>query len=360
MSVTLTPQQQEIVNFPGKGILAVCGEAGTGKTTASIERLIKLCGSIPDPDKILVLVPQRSLAAPYQKALASQEIKSPIPHSIMTLGGLAQRSITLFWPLVAKEAGFKNHKKPPIFLTLELTQFYLSRLVDPLLEKGYFSGISVDRMRLYSQIIDNLNKSAVVGFQPDTIASRLRSAWSGKNDQTSVFDQAQECALSFRKYCLENNFLDFSLQIQMFRKNLWKSFIYRQYLNNRYQHLIYENVEEDFPVAHDIVEDWLPELQSAVIITDENGGFRTFLGADPISAKRFSRHAGNTINLDKKFVVSNGISNLSTVLGEAINNHSIKTSIDPEMTKSFEIQTYRFFPETMENVSTQVKHLIDR
>jgi len=358
MSLLLTDQQREIVEFPDKGILFVSGDAGTGKTTASVERFKKLSSNTLDPDKILVLAPQRSLANPYQSALDSPEYKFPAPHSILTIGGLAQRSISLFWPLVARESGFKNYKKPPVFLTLELTQYYLSTLIDPLLEKGYFSSISIDRLRLYSQVIDNLNKSAVVGFQPDTISSRLSSAWSGKNDQTSVFDQAQECALLFRNYCLEYNLLDFSLQVQMFSKNLWKSFIYRQYLKNRYQHLIYENAEEDFPVAHDIVEDWLPDLQSAVILTDNNGGFRTFLGADPVSAKRFIHLAGKFVTLETKFEIPYGISNLSAALGEAINDRSIKSAIDPAISEAFEIQTYRFFPETLENFAAQVKILI--
>ena len=358
MSLSLTDQQHEIAEFPDKGILVVSGDAGTGKTTASVERFKKLSSKIYDPDKILVLVPQRSLANPYQIALESPEYEFPAPHSILTIGGLAQRSINLFWPLVARDAGFKNYKKPPVFLTLELTQYYLSRLIDPLLEKGYFSSISVDRLRLYSQIIDNLNKSAVVGFPPDTISVRLSGAWSGKIDQTSVFDQAQECALLFRNYCLEHNLLDFSLQIQMFSNNLWKSFIYRQYLKNRYQHLIYENAEEDFPVAHDIVEDWLPDLQSAVILTDNNGGFRTFLGADPVSAKRFFHIADKTVVLERKFEIPEGISNLSSTLGEAINKRSIKSAIDPTISKVFEIQTYRFFPETLANITAQVKILI--
>jgi hypothetical protein len=359
MSLLLSSLQQEIADFPEKGFLVVTGQAGTGKTAASVERLQQLCSTIEDPDTILILAPQRSLANPYWQAIRSPEFLFPAPHAIMTVGGLAQRSIALFWPLIAREAGFKLYKRPPVFLTLELTQFFLARLIDPLIQKGYFSSISIDRLRLYSQIIDNLNKSAVVGFDPTSISEKLTSAWVGKSDQTSIFDQVQECSLLFRKYCFEHNLLDFSLQIQVFRTTLWKSFIFRQYLKTRYQHLIYENVEEDFPVAHDIVEDWLPDFKSVVINIDENGGFRTFLGADPVSANRFLKMADRIITLNKTFTSPDEISIFSTTLTEAILNHSIKQAPQEETLQAYEVQSFRFVPQTIEAVALQVKHIIE-
>ncbi len=359
MKLQLSSQQQEIVDFSDKGFLAVTGQAGTGKTTAALERFKRLCSLIEDPDTILILAPQRSLANPYRQAVRSPDFLLPAPHSIMTVGGLAQRSITLFWPLIARDAGFQLYKQPPVFLTLELTQFFLARLIDPLIQKGYFSEISLDRLRLYSQIIDNLNKSAVVGFDPAQISEKLTSAWAGKTDQASVFEQVQECSLIFRKYCFEHNLLDFSLQIQVFRNTLWKSFVFRQYLKTKYQHLIYDNVEEDYPVAHDIVEEWLPDFHSAMIINDENGGFRTFLGADPVSANRLLKMADRTITLNKAFTSPKEISTFSSTLTEAIINHSIKQPPQKEILEAFEVHSFRFVPETIEAVASQVKHLIE-
>jgi hypothetical protein len=358
MKFTLTPLQEEIVEFPDDGVLFVTGKAGTGKTTASVERLLKLLTRTDDPDSILILAPQKSLLKPYEDAIGSVDFQFPSPQSLLTMGGLAQRSISLFWPLIAKEVGFKQYKKNPVFLSLELTQFYLSRVIDPLLEQGYFSNISIDKTRLYSQIIDNLNKCSVVGLAPETISTRLSNAWAGKPDQTSIFDQAQDCALRFRTFCLENNLLDFSLQIQVFRQYLWKSFLFRQYLNNKYHHLIFENIEEDFPVAHDIIQDWLPDLQSAVLIYDEGGGFRTFLGADPVSAARFRPLSTTTLCLEKQLVSPKPISEISSSFAESILDHKIKKHISTDITNSMEVQTYRFYPEAIDAISRQVEKLI--
>ena len=48
--------------------------------------------------------------------------------------------------------------------------------------------------------------------------------------------------------------------------------------------LITDNLEEDTPVAHDLLADWLPQLDSALLIYDQQAGYRQFLGADPHSA----------------------------------------------------------------------------
>lgn len=355
----LTKDQLRIAEFPAQGSLFVSGPAGSGKTTAAVERLCRLSSQIDDPDSILILTPQRSLAAPYLRAIRSPDFLAPSPHSILTIGGLAQRSIMLFWPIIAREAGFKQYKKPPVFLTLETAQFYLAQIIDPLLEKGYFEGITVDRLRLLSQIIDNLNKSAVIDFSPENIASRLSTSWTGKTKHSDIFSQAQECALLFRQYCLDHNLLDFSLQVSVFSHYLWKSFIFRQYLNIRYQHLIYDNAEEDYPVAHDMVADWLLDLKSAVILVDDNGGFRTFLGADSISANRFSKLTSSVITLNTQFTSPASVSSLSTALSDCLLEHRVQQRPHESITKVFDIQSFRFFPEALDHIARQVKTLID-
>jgi hypothetical protein len=72
-------------------------------------------------------------------------------------------------------------------------------------------------------VLDNLNKAATVGFPHTEIGERLKSAWIGEAKQARVYDDAQEAALRFRRYCLEHNLLDFSLQLDVFLKHLWKS-----------------------------------------------------------------------------------------------------------------------------------------
>ena len=91
----------------------------------------------------------------------------------------------------------------------------------------------------------------------------------------------QDCANRFRAFCLEHNLLEFSLQMEVFIKHLWKLPACRDHLVGRYRHLIAENVEEDNAAAQDILREWLPRFESALVIYDSDAGYRRFLGADP-------------------------------------------------------------------------------
>jgi len=171
---TYTAQQTAVIDAPLSGSLFLSGPAGSGKTTSAIGRLERLLAQVPG-HQILVLVPQRSLGLPYQKFLQGHHnFRGSLP-SIVTLGGLARRLTGMFWPLVGTHAGFLAPHLPPQFLSLETAQYVMSRIVDPKLEKGYFNSVTIDKNRLYSQIIDNLNKAAVVRFPLTEIAQRLKS-----------------------------------------------------------------------------------------------------------------------------------------------------------------------------------------
>lgn len=282
----LTSAQAAVVALPPASWIFLEGPAGTGKTTAAVARLVALLQAGVPGHQVLVLLPQRTLAGPFAAALRKPSAPAGGEVTILTMGGLAQRAVELFWPLVAEGAGFAHPDRPPVFLTLETAQYFMARVVGPLLAEGYFDSITVDRNRLYSQILDNLNKAAVVGFPHTEIGSRLAEAWARESAQARVYAEAQECATRFRAYCLANNLLDFSLQYEVFARRLWPMPQCRDYLVGRYRHLIVDNIEEDTPVAHDILLEWLPQCTSALIVYDVGAGYRRFLGADPVSAYR--------------------------------------------------------------------------
>jgi hypothetical protein len=251
--LNLSLLQRQIIESPLDIRLFVSGRAGTGKTTAGVERMRYLLAQGVPADSILMLTPQRTMQEPYLDLLISPERQAGGEVTSATIGGLAQRMCDLFWPLAAEAAGFKNPDQPPVFLTLETAQYYMAYLVRPKLEEGYFQSLTIDRNRLYSQILDNLNKAAVVGFPYTEIGSRMDAAWYGDPVQRRIYQDAQECATLFREYCLENNLLDFSLQLEIFSDILWRQEQVQNYLKRTYHHLIYDNVEEDAPRAHDMM-----------------------------------------------------------------------------------------------------------
>ncbi|MRR29154.1 DEAD/DEAH box helicase, partial [bacterium] len=357
--LNLSSSQMQIANMPVQSRVFLHGPAGSGKTTAAVCRMQRLIEEGVPAESILILVPQRSLAEPYKNVIRNPQFSAGGEPAILTIGGLAQRMLSLFWPLVAREAGFASPEKPPRFLTLETAQYYLANLVEPLLQLGYFESVTVDPNRLYSQILDNLNKSAVVGFKPDEISTRLIQAWAGKPSQAIIYDQAQECAQRFRQLCLQQNLLDFSLQLSVFVDHLWPSLLCRQYLTSTYRDLIYDNAEEDYPVAHDIIASWLPDFESALTIKDEQGGFRSFMGADPVSASRLGALCDKTFEFSESLIKSPELEQLETALTSSLTHHKLETTVSPEILNAFSIHPFRFYPQGLDWITAQVKDLIE-
>ncbi len=340
--------------------LFVSGPAGTGKTTAGVERMRYLLAQGVPGESILMLSPQRTVQEPYLDLLNSPERSAGGEVTSATIGGgLSRRICDLFWPIVADAAGFAHPDQAPVFLSLETSQYYMAHIVRPLLDEGYFESVTMDRNRLYSQILDNLNKAAIVGFHYTEIASRLDSAYLGDPAQRRVYQDAQECAVRFREYCLQNNLLDFSLQLEIFSNILWPLDIVRDYLTRTYRHLIYDNVEEDSPRAHDIVRAWLPKFQSALLIYDEGGGYRHFLGSDPLTGHALNELCDEQIVLDESFVMSEDIANLASSLEQIILQDPSVSIPETVGGEGVGIIASRFYPELLDAVVAETKSLVE-
>ena len=352
---------------PGKGRFFLEGPPGTGKTTLAVRRLLYLLQSYVPAESILVWVPQRALGTPYYEALWELDLPGG-EVTVATVGGLARRMLSLFWPLVAARAGFAAPAQEPVFLTLETTQYYMDRIVSPYIEAGYFDGLSIRRNRLVSQIIDNLNKAAVIGFPHTDVANRLKKSWSGESARERVYDQAQACANRFRDYCLAHNLLDFSLQYETFFDHVMAEPMCRRYLFSHYRHLIVDNVEEDTPRAHDLLRQWLETCDTALIVMDQEGGYRAFLGADPQGANELKSLCQGWLALDRSYVMSPPVEALGRDMVHSLGSEVdalfqdrrprlAQANVDPKAALRY--QATRFQPEMYEWVADQVAALIE-
>ncbi len=352
----LSPVQRQVIESPLDIRLFVSGPAGSGKTTVGVERMRHLLEQGIPADSILMLTPQRTMQEPYLDLLYSPERQAGGEITSATIGGLAQRMCDLFWPIAAEAAGFKNPDQPPVFLTLETAQYYMAYLVRPLLEQGYFQSLTIDRNRLYSQIIDNLNKSAVVGFPYTEIGSRMDAAWFGDPVQRRIYQDAQECATLFRQYCLDHNLLDFSLQLEIFSNILWPQKTAQDYLKRTYRHLIYDNVEEDGPRSHDIINEWLVDFDSALLIYDTEAGYRYFLGGDAITGYALSEACDEQVEFTVSFVSSESIIHLSNTLVSAITHREAESTYPND---ALEFILAHYYPEMLDIIVDRIKSLIE-
>ena len=336
------------------------GAAGNGKTTIAVERLLYLLAQGIAAESILVYAPQRTLTQPYLRALKQNRLHRGGQVTIHTIGSLTLQMTDIFWLLISKEAGFKYPHDVPNFLSLELVQYFMTRAIEPLInERDYFNSVRIKRARLYSQIADNMNKAALVGFPIQEIAARLKSALGGGVEQEHIYDDAQNCALAFRRYCLEHNLLDFSLQIEVFLKHLWTKPQPRDYLRGRVKHLIVDNIEEDNPASHRLLGDLLSNCDSALIIYDEDAGFRRFLGADMDNARHLRDYCDVHARFTDTLVMRDELNTLGLSLASRLNEEVNAPDInDVALNTAFITEAHRYHPQMVNWVVDQIDFLI--
>ncbi len=373
VNINLTEIQLQIERLPLTGRVFLEGPAGVGKTTAAARRLSYLLQQSIPGESILVLAPQRTLATPYQAVLS--QVKAGGVPAIVTMGGLARRMIDLFWPVIGRASGFSHPERPPHFLTLETAQYFMAHLLRPKLDEGWFNSVRIPANRLYSQVLDNLNKAALVGFPLSEIGNKLKPAWIGDAEQQHVIQDIQASVDLFRTFCLVNNLLDFSLQMEIFAQGLWQTELCRSYLLNQYQHLIYDNLEEDTPVAHDILSEWLPAFASSLVVYDWHAGFRSFLGADPQSAYRLKDLCQANIQMHTTQVTSPAIKKIGGLLVSklaapaSIRQEFPLPDFEPDqdqpepvsqqiLEENVRFSYHRYFPQMLDWIAQQCAHLV--
>ena len=358
LRLSLTPQQAALVEAPvgDPPSLFLAGPAGSGKTTAGVARLLRLlAGGIP-AETILVLVPQRTLGRAYLEALRGPEAPPGARVDVLTIGGLAQRSVELYWPLIAGPAGFAHPERPPVFLTLETAQYYMDRLIEPLIREGAFGEVTLSRQRLISQILDNLNKAATTRFPYQEIGLRLSRAWAGESSRLRVYEQVQRAATEFRRFCLEHNLLDFSLQVEVFGRYVLSLPQAAASLRARYRHLLVDNIEEDVPITHDLLTEWLPQCVSAWLIYDEQGGLRSYLGADPAGAWALRERCQVRARLADSQVASPPLLALAAGIAQTLKLSPVEPAGDPRPALTLLHQS--FHTEVVRVVASEIGRLV--
>ena len=115
MRLNLTPEVDQT--------LFLEGPAGAGKTTLAIERIQALISNGVSPGSILLLTPHRSYTLAYEDTF---DQRSWYGLGKATIGGLARRYVSLFWPEVLEHSKYPFARgQEPSFPTYEVAQYFM-------------------------------------------------------------------------------------------------------------------------------------------------------------------------------------------------------------------------------------------
>ncbi|MEZ4868442.1 MAG: AAA family ATPase [Caldilineaceae bacterium] len=362
--------------------LLVAGVFGSGKTTLAIERIRWLLRQERvRGDEILVLTPQRTVAEPYYRALRGPEMPSGAPVRVTTLAGLARQAVELYWPLLAGIGGFRDPKREPTFLNLETSQYHMARFVDAAIANGEFDGIRIVHNRIVSQVLDNLNKAALQGFTIDEAYDRLELAVPSGEQRTArlnALQAARRISHEFRALCHSVTLLDFSLQIELFMRQVLTNDWSRTLLFRTHRHLIFDNIEEDTVSAHRLVAQWLPHLDSALLLSDDDAGFRLFLGADPQGVDDLAALCTHQARLESSYIMPPAMTQLAQQVTRQLRGRqsagsegdeaaaSLATTSSPSISVAARpalqvpVEGFRFYPQMIRWAVQEIAHLVHK
>ena len=336
------------------------GLVGAGQSEALIGRLGYLLQRGVPGYSILVLLPDRSTTTRYRQALSGLELGPFGAVDLHTYFSLANRLVQLFWPLVAADAGFASPQQPPIFLSYETAQYIMGQLIVPLLAEGYFEGLAMRPQRVLSQLLDNLNKAAINGYPLAEVEPRLSEAWTGEETRWRCYAQAQKCIELFRGHTLQHGLLDVSLIIEVFHHNLVEKPAFWRYFTERYRHLLVDHLEETVPVAQDLIQRLLPECDSALLVGDRGGGYRVFLGVDPVGAGKLGQGCRENLSATESGWASSAITALVGRVGQYL-GQEVDFSAGGEARKAIvELIQTRYRSQMIEAVAQKILGLVEQ
>jgi len=334
--------------------MLVEGPFGAGKTTFAVETLFAWLDAGIQAEDILVLVPQRTLAEPYYQALRDTA-RGPLGDvQVRTLNGLIKDTVDLHWPEIAEEAGFAEPTLPPRFLTIETAQYAMAEFVQAAFDRGEFDAINASPQQIARQVIDNLGKAALMQIDYHEIPDLLGAAWGPERPRKRVlaYQAAGRVAEAFRARCLEHRLLDYSLQVELFNRLMQRP-AFRDGFFGGWTHLIIDQIEEETALTHDLLRDWLPHLEGALLIYEWWSGYRVFLGADPEGALDFRQQVEGVLTLDRSYITHPGLDGLIDEVGLALNRGDAEPPPE-ESDLAFDYAFHRFYPEMLDWVAQTI------
>lgn len=347
----LTDQQKELVTEPENARIFLSGIAGSGKTTAVALRILYIMDHTAAWPTIMVLTPDQSTMKPYQSLISKEGLRP----RVSSFYAFAKRSVTLFWPMIAEKAGFGKPDKSPIFLTIESAQILMAKLIKPKIENGFFNALRYTPSRIYNQILVSLNKCASAEIPYNDYTQLMKESWSGDSGLLSVFDQAQESGLLFLEICRQYNLLNYSVLLETFIQNLLPLALFQEWLRNQQIHFVFDNAEEEVPAAHHFARALIPLTRSAMIITDSNGGFRNFMGADPISAATLQKSCEKEYTFTDSYICEPQV----FAMHEAITNPAVLSKdLKASPRQAFRFSVSHQYPEMIKQAAADTAWLI--
>jgi len=200
------------------------------------------------------------------------------PVRVRTPLGFFQDDVILFWPLLIQLLNLKAQF--PVRLRPETEQELATKLWKNQLDEDTLKLAGAHEYRFVRRILDLMQLAAYSGTPCEEIARILQTSLE-ENIANLKPEFMANLLLDWRNWCLERGLLTYGIITELYTQYLLKNEHYQQYLANRYQAVLADDVDEYPGVVRDLLELLLDQGAVGAFSYNSDGGVRLGLGADP-------------------------------------------------------------------------------
>ncbi|MFW5991599.1 MAG: UvrD-helicase domain-containing protein [Halanaerobiaceae bacterium] len=259
------------------------GPTGSGKTTELIDKYIAI-GRREGTDHSLVFVRNAASVSDWRKRVDLETIGLL---NVYTYFGFVRKEIGDCWPRVEVKLAGGCSTIDPTFMNVETAHYLMSKYVEKCRRRSdTFDYINATSQQIAVQLIDNLNQAAMNNLSTAELQERLLNWASGDTEKIMVLDEAAAVMNSFRRFCIDNRILDYSLMVALYNKYLLGSEDYLKELTNRYRYLFVDNLEKTVPSAQKLILYLLKNCRKSYLSFNPEEGINKFFGGNPELAEK--------------------------------------------------------------------------
>ena len=196
--------------------------------------------------------------------------------------GFITDEVMLFFPLIFEELKLKAQF--PLRLRPETEQELATQLWRQ--QPDWQDLCEFDNeYRLVRQTLDLMQLAGTSGMPTEAISTILSEGLIGvdaiEQDRSPMWQRMGELLVIWRSWCLERGFLTYGLISELYWRYLLPNQKYQQHLQNRYQAIFADDVDDYPAIARDLFDSMLDRGASAVFTYNPDGKIRLGLNADP-------------------------------------------------------------------------------
>jgi hypothetical protein len=201
--------------------------------------------------------------------------------------GFFQDEVMLFWPLLISRLNLRAQF--PLRLRPETEEELATQLWRKQLERGLVTLPGPNESARVRRLLDLLQLAAVSGIPIEDIPTMLKQGMSEEEGTPELWDCMGKLLLEWREWCLERGLVSYGIICDLYGRYLLLDETYQQHLQQRYQAVLADDVDDYPAIARDLFECLLNKGAVGAFTYNPDGKIRLGLNADPNYLEGLSR-----------------------------------------------------------------------